>query len=704
MHLELNLAFLEAQFSIMSWTTMKKIQNIISKIDGVTFPFWTPPLLLLLVCFFSFGVLLSRLGFFQDDWHHVFYAYWQGAQGLQRFLFADSRPFAYLVYTFFFNLLGYSPAYWHWSLMVIRFSTAIMFWFCLRQLWPRQNALAAWLALMFAIYPIFTLQPLSVAYTLHWVMYLVFMLSLFFMLFAMKHQKVFLPLTSLALILEATHLIFIEYFSGLELSRLIFVWLFFSDLPHHERLKRTLRYSLPYLGILFIYVVYRSSFSIVFGYDRFSTLATLGTLVHTPIASLTGLFQSMLQDLVYIVFSPWYAAIDPAIIDLTRPSTYLIFGSIFLFAIAAWFLISRLKEDEKAAALSGLGKQVALGGLLSLILSLLPSWLVGLSIFQKNLLWSERLALSAMVGAGMLVTGMVYMLIDKPFYRHIVLGILLGLGIGLQVQTARSYQASWDKQEEFYWQLYWRAPALQPNTLLVSDQEILFYMGYYPTAFAINLLYPQVSDPPVASYWFNAGTEHINWNTFAGGQSVELDKYVTTFSANVHDVVAFTFEPGLDQCLWILRPQYQDVRGLTPEAYTWMKVSNISRIQPVSKAIPPEAIFGNEPYHDWCFYYEKADLASQDQEWGKIIQLWQEAGHKGVRAHNSIELLPFIEAYAEEGNWTLAGSITIQAEVLPDRNSSELCDVWRGLGSTTPQSPERDQTAALIEARLGCQE
>jgi hypothetical protein len=36
----------------------------------------------------------------------------------------------------------------------------------------------------------------------------------------------------------------------------------------------------------------------------------------------------------------------------------------------------------------------------------------------------------------------------------------------------------------------------------------------------------------------------------------------------------------------------------------------VNRIIPVGKPpIPPEAIFGTELSHDWCFYYQKASLA-----------------------------------------------------------------------------------------------
>ena len=142
------------------------MRNSISSRAGVT-PIrgidWITPALTFVVCLFCFGILLSRLGFFQDDWHHVFYAYWQGAEGLQRFLLADRGPFAWTIYALFFKVLGYSPAAWHWSLMVLRLLTALTFWLAMRQVWPRQRGLTSWVTLLFSIYPIFTLQPLSVA-------------------------------------------------------------------------------------------------------------------------------------------------------------------------------------------------------------------------------------------------------------------------------------------------------------------------------------------------------------------------------------------------------------------------------------------------------------------------------------------------------------------------------------------------------------
>ncbi len=243
---------------------------------------WGGPALILAVCIFCFGILLARLGFFQDDWHHVFFAYWQGAGGLQRFLLTDHGPFAWPVYAALFRLLGFSPTAWHWALMFIRFLTVFVLWLNARRIWPGSNSLAAWIALVFCIYPIFTLQPLAVAYALHWTMFLVFMLSLWFMLQAQHQPRFFAVATASTLLLEVTHLAMIEYFAGLELARGVFLWLSFSGLAPRDRLRRTARQAWPYLLVLGLYTIYRSSFAAIFGFDRFQTLATLDSAIKLP--------------------------------------------------------------------------------------------------------------------------------------------------------------------------------------------------------------------------------------------------------------------------------------------------------------------------------------------------------------------------------------------------------------------------------------
>jgi hypothetical protein len=66
---------------------------------------------------------------------------------------------------------------------------------------------------------------------------------------------------------------------------------------------------------------------------------------------------------------------------------------------------------------------------------------------------------------------------------------------------------------------------------------------------------------------------------------------------------------------------------------------------------PPSALFGPEPVHDWCYYYEKADLARQRGEWDEVVRLYREARGLGLEPADAIEWLPFYQALTVLGDW-----------------------------------------------------
>jgi hypothetical protein len=69
-----------------------------------------------------------------------------------------------------------------------------------------------------------------------------------------------------------------------------------------------------------------------------------------------------------------------------------------------------------------------------------------------------------------------------------------------------------------------------------------------------------------------------------------------------------------------------------------------------AQPVPPYSIFGNEPEHDWCFYYQKADLARQRGDWQEVVRLGEEAEKLGLHPNDQIELMPFLQAHAFLGD------------------------------------------------------
>jgi hypothetical protein len=56
--------------------------------------------------------------------------------------------------------------------------------------------------------------------------------------------------------------------------------------------------------------------------------------------------------------------------------------------------------------------------------------------------------------------------------------------------------------------------------------------------------------------------------------------------------------------------------------------------------------FGSEPPHEWCYYYQKADLARQQNDWQTVAELGDEAQKLGLHPNDQIEWMPFLQAYA----------------------------------------------------------
>jgi hypothetical protein len=312
-----------------------------------------------------------------------------------------------------------------------------------------------------------------------------------------------------------------------------------------------------------------------------------------------------------------------------------------------------------------------------------------------------------MLGASLLLVGLLELLIANPKYRLAIFVLLIGLSAGLHLRTTNDYRWSWTKQSRFYQQLYWRAPYIQQPTTILSDGEIFPFMGYYPTSFAINTLYPQSVSPPEVGFWYAGLYKYFSEDIPAllAGEKIKFDQYTAEFHADSRDSLVIYYAPENSQCLWVLRPEDVDLPGLPAITREAAPVSNLDRIQPdAPQARPPSAeIFDAEPAPVWCYYFEKADLARQQGDYGEITRLWNAARQAGAQPGSGVELLPFIEAYALQNDWENAYKLTTQANDINQGLEPTLCRAWLALNDKTPDSESKananEKTDTLLECR-----
>jgi hypothetical protein len=661
------------------------------------------PLLLTALALAAFGPFIPWLGFYQDDWHHIYYFSQEGLDGLARFLFFDSRPFAIAVYAPLFSLLGTHPLGWHLFGLLMRLLIALVFLQIINLLWPHTRRENTIIAALFLLYPAFLLQPMAVMFALHWAMYLFYLLSVWLMLLALRSERHFLPLTAASLLLGAFQLLMLEYFIGLELLRPVLIFLAFRADAGQKRWLSTLKAWIPYLVVAALYVIFRLSFGALFDYDR-NAPRVLAGLISQPLETLRYLLQSGLEDFSEILLSAWYDSLNPTLFDLTRLSVPLTWGVVLAAAALLWAALGHLREQNDSTP-AGWRREILLVGALAVLFGLLPGWAIGKTVHTSNPLWNDRFAMASLFGAALVWVGLIHSLVHSAKSRNLLFGLMLALALGAQLRSGLAYRQAWEKQTLFYWQLYWRAPAIEPGTAFISDSEFLTYMGNYPSAFAINTLYPKRTPARELDFWlFTSGENLPRWDDFRAGAPLDGLKYASTFAGNSRNSLAILFEPENQQCLWILGPQDAAHQTLPAMTYEFLPASNLARIESdFSGWRPSPAIFGPEPAHTWCYTFQKADLARQAGDWDEVIRLWQQALAAGFGPRHTREYMPFIEAYARAADWKTAEKLTLRAGTITEKARHPLCALWQRLRAETEASEQRENAFSQVNDRLDCQ-
>ena len=674
---------------------------------------WAVPAFLFVIAVLAFGLLIPKLGFYMDDWHFVYYAYSFGLESLQELLLYDSRPYATGLYTLGFMVLGFKPIAWHISVLILRAATAFVFFLFFQRLWPSKRKNNFSIALIFLVFPYFLLQPMAVAYFIHWVGFLLYALSMYLMLLAFESsgKKRFL-LTLFAVGLEVVHLFSSEYFAGLSLLRLPILW---SMVAHNEttfwsRLKKIFVVWLPYLVVFGAYTAWRGFFFV--GPIERNTPVIIDALLTSPIATIWSILVLAIKDAVIILFSGWFKAFAPAIFDLSSIFSAVTLALMSFVFVVLGFLLPYFFAEEKQALQEKIENwrlHALVIGVAALVLGELPVWMIGRAIStHSNQMAASRFGLASMLGAAILFAVAIDFFVNNIKKESLILAITVSLAIGVHLHNAHDFERSWEKQQDLYQQLSTRIPALKPQTMLLSANEILFFMGEEPTANVVNIIYSS-DDAPVgkAEYWFaSIYASYIDrWGAFLDGMPIERRQHSTLFQGNSHDMLLVSYEPGLQQCLWVLRPEDNDLKLISEIERESSQLSSLERIDINAQRetlLPPE-IFGTDVPRNWCSYYQRADLARQRGNWQDIITLWEDAQRDGKQPANGFEYIPFIEGYAHQNNWTQVKKLTRTSNKISQGMYHSLCPTLQNLEASTPASSERDAVISDLYDYLKCQ-
>ena len=613
------------------------------------------PIGLLVISVSAYGVLIPFLGLYWDGWPYMYQYHVFGPGGFPSFV-AQDRPFSGLFFVIISAILGTNVWGYHIFALFSHWLAALGVWLLLNEIWTEQKTLNSIPAFLFAIYPGFMQQPIAYPYSHHLSHLAMFMFSLIFMLRAIKTQSGYIFYTALSLLLSL-NMFSLEYFATLEFIRPILLFLVIrNDLLLRKDLliKRLLRYWVPFLIVLIYFLVWRI---FIFKFPTYepSLVAEIAT---NSSSNLSELLKRIAHDFYVTNIQAWINIFSIPKYEEVWAKGIIGFWTVFsftlLFMMVAFYLLMQKASENPSMHESSNKKwaiEISILGIICFLLSGWVAWITQLPVILE-FAW-DRLTLTFMFGACLLLSGVIVYIFGSKVYLRICLSLLIALACGFHFLNALGFVRDWESFKDFVWQLSWRIPSLEPGTTILTTRFPLKYYSDNSLTAPINWMFTQQKDNADLKYLVSFIDVRLGWRIKALEPGHKIDQPYRSFffEGSTSQVIAIKYNPP--GCVQIMDSIYANA-GILPNlnenqagASTLTDLSLI-RLSKTS-ATPPTEIVGEEPDHDWCYYFEKADLARQFGNWDEIIELGEKAQSAGKVARVPTEWLPFLEAYLRRG-------------------------------------------------------
>lgn len=544
----------------------------------MTKPITLSLLLITSLTLLAYSPLIPYLGFYSEDFFFSYVAHFYGKEGAIQSLSID-RPFNGYLLAFNYFILGLKDNVflWHIYMLLIKLLGGYALFFTLLKLWPKKIATITIITLLFLLYPGFLQQTLPLGYNVHITGLTVWVLSLLFTTLAVKSKskmKTFFY-TFIAIILQILTFLNLEFFIGMEVLRFLIIFYILN--------AKSFKTWTPYILSTFVFIFWRI---FIFKSSRPETDINIVTQTYysNPIWLLQipiEMAHSFLQTLVG-------AFILPLAINFIRlPLTYSVIAILvgIIPAILIYFYFKNISDKEDHV----LGKKLFFIGLVSIVGALIPIILSG-RIVRIYAVY-DRYTITSIVAVGFIIVGICVFKFKDSLGKWILL-LLISLSVTSHIMNGFWHKVMWERQKDLWWQLYFRAPQIKENTMLILDfpeesrevpfKNIInkvkwnrFYWAEEQIWTAGNLFF-NYNNPPKSHFY----------GDFLEDEGI-LDKIEKKVVENVENRgIKYTRDFG--NALIIT----------TPSSSSCLHIQSLNTdrlIKAGPQVIPPREIFGNEP-------------------------------------------------------------------------------------------------------------
>jgi hypothetical protein len=617
---------------------------------------WVDIAFLALVSGITYLPDVLSLSYYRDDWYYMYDGLVAGPK-IFEIMFLHLRPARGPFFAFLFSLFGTSPLPYHLLSYFWRFLGGLGLMWMFELLWPKQRNARFFAALMFTIYPGYLwwiagveYQPMVFSLGLH-----VFSIALTFKAVQTENVNRRIIWIVLSVLMGLYALALVDYAIGMEVFRWLGIFVLVNRRPSvrkwGQKVLEAFKQIAPFLLIPLFYLGWRQVF-----FENWRKATDVGLQLDAIFSSL----NSFLWWLIYLVQSTLNVSVfawgvpfsnifySNRLRDILIGLTFTTLGLIFI--LLADRILSDKPENSDEIPENWVREAILLG-IFGTVVGVLPIVLGNRTVAFGRF---SHYTLPASLAGILLLAGLVYSLKDR-FARNVVLGLVVGLAMlthrGLSAQ-ARTEEAM---IQNFWWQMSWRAPDLKEGVLLIAEYPFYFAddvdVVYGPANF---IYYPEKQVDTPVKLAINA--EVVQGETVTDILLGKKERVVNYYDAHEYYVdfgnVLIVAQTSANACLRVIDPRWPNISRTDG---SWMSEaaakSKVENIDPSGTShLPPEYLFGPEPEHDWCYYFQKADLARQIGDWGQVAQLYDEAKKLELTPNDQIELIPFVQAFAYLGD------------------------------------------------------
>ncbi len=622
---------------------------------------WFEIILLALISGLTYLPRIADLTYYRDDWYFLYDALVVGPRALIE-IALHTRPIRGPLYALYFSLFGLNPLPYHIVMYLTRMLGGLGALWLFNLLWQKNRRANFFMAVLFVLFPGFLwwvagfefqpyvlsvgLQAFSIAFTLKAI--------------SSDSMSKRLGWTVAALLSGWVYLALVEYAIGMEAFRLICVYLYVrrknTQSVFIASASQTLKTGAPHLLVPIVFLIWYQ-----FLFDNWRKAQDAGTqfsaLFSSPITMLWRTVETARSWLNVSLFAwvvPFYQNFyGNRLRDIVIGLLFAAFVIFFVY-VANRYMNTTDSREENESTSTLWQRELLWVGLLGTLGGVLPIVLANRVVtFERISQYTLPASLTGVIFLG----GLIYSVFPKNF-RAIILSGLVGLAVlshhGLAAQAVNEERTI----SEFWGQVIWRAPDLRSGTTLVVIYPDIYYLEGNDVVWGpANFIYhPDAQEkmpvdiPMPASRLEQDSILQIINGTKSFEQTDLVIKFVHTITDYRNQLIIT--QPSQDSCVHALDPRWPDLsvndQSFVHAAYQHSKIENIVTDSNFHEL--PAYGFGAELPHEWCYYYQKADLARQQGDWEEVVRLGDEAQKLEFHPNDQIEWMPFLQAYAFFGN------------------------------------------------------